>query len=154
MKYFSMSTSSTTRTNKHLRWMTGLGATPVIRVIHSGICRSTAGKLLKLPVPLVPVKDRNARITCRSNWMVGIAEKGQAYLRQILHHYLIVVCIRAHCLSNATPSHSIYQWTPLPYIHNNSANILLPTMRGARHSRLAWHKTPYTVIVQVLPGRK
>ena len=34
---------STTRTNKHLRLMTGLWATPVIRVIHSGICRCTAG---------------------------------------------------------------------------------------------------------------
>jgi hypothetical protein len=40
--------------------MTGLGATSVIRVIHSGICSCTPGILPKLTVPWRLLMDGNA----------------------------------------------------------------------------------------------
>ena len=52
-----MTVLSTTKTNRDLCCMTGLGTTPVIRVICLGIYHCTAGIPLEHSVPLVPVKD-------------------------------------------------------------------------------------------------
>ena len=54
--------------------MTGLGVTPVIRVIYSGICSCTAGIAPKFTIPLVPVKDGKAAIVAVADFQSCIDE--------------------------------------------------------------------------------
>ena len=68
---------------------------------------------------------------------------------------IIIWFILRGCRENsAIPLNSIFQRAPLPCVRNNSACLLLSTMRGARHFPRAWHSTLCTVIAQVPPGRK
>ena len=106
-----------------------------------------------VPLPLLCPRFA-ARIAC-SVWCSVLAGTVSSYLPYIFHNRQPeIVFFRVHRCDSATPVNSIFRQTPRLSACSNYVYFLLPTMPAARHSHLAWHKTPCMVIERVPPGRK